>query len=40
VGHWLHFGLQEQLELSLGDLKEYFTQALEIEKAYFMPREE
>jgi hypothetical protein len=36
----LHFGLSEQLDLFLDELKEYFKEALEIEKAYFKPRKQ
>ncbi len=37
IGHWLHFGLSDQLELEVWQLIEYYKEALEIEKAYFMP---
>jgi len=36
IGHFLHFGVMDQLELFLWELKEYFKKACEIEKAYSM----
>jgi len=38
IGHWLHFNLTEILELDLIVLKSYYKEALEIEKAYFLPK--
>jgi hypothetical protein len=40
IGHWLHFGLQEQHGLYVYELKEYLKEALELEKAYFKPTKE
>jgi hypothetical protein len=39
IGHWLHFGILEQMELTAFELKDYFIEALELEKAYFKPQQ-